>query len=193
MRKAEIERNTSETQIKVKISLEGSGKSDISTGVGFFDHMLEAFAKHSGFDVSVEIKGDLGVDCHHTVEDAGICLGQAFAQALGDKSKIARYGSFYVPMDESLAFASVDIGGRAYFVFNGEFFQEKIGDFDTVTAVEFFRAFAFNALITLHLSAIYGENDHHKVEALFKALANALRIASAETNETGIKSTKGML
>ncbi len=192
MRTAKIERKTKETDITLTVDLDGQGLVSIDTGIGFFDHMLTALAVHSGVDMTVKCKGDLNVDGHHSVEDIGICLGKAFAEALGDKSGIARYGSAYVPMDESLAFCSLDISGRAFLVFNATFSDDRIGEFDTCLAEEFFRAFAFNAGITLHIRQEYGKNDHHICEAIFKAVAHALKQALA-SNGGGVLSTKGVL
>ena len=184
-------RKTKETEISLSLCLDG-GDVSVSTGIGFFDHMLTAFAVHGGFGLSVEAQGDLLVDCHHTVEDVGIVLGKAFSEALGDKSGIARYGSFYIPMDESLAFASVDVSGRPFLVFEASFPQERVGDFDTCMTEEFFRAFAVNAGITLHVRVEYGANSHHEIEALFKAVAHAMQLAVAQT-QGGVLSTKGVL
>lgn len=184
-------RKTKETEISLSLCLDG-GDVSVSTGIGFFDHMLTAFAVHGGFGLSVEAQGDLLVDCHHTVEDVGIVLGKAFSEALGDKSGIARYGSFYIPMDESLAFASVDVSGRPFLVFQASFPQERVGDFDTCMTEEFFRAFAVNAGITLHARVEYGANSHHEIEALFKAVAHAMQLAVAQT-QGGVLSTKGVL
>lgn len=192
MRTATIERKTRETDIKLTVDLDGSGKTQIDTGIGFFDHMLTAFAVHSGIDLTVKCDGDLYVDAHHSVEDIGICLGKAFAQALGDKAGIARYGSAYVPMDEALAFCSLDISGRAFLVFNAHFSDDRIGQFDTCLTEEFFRAFAFNSAITLHIREEYGKNDHHICEAIFKAVAHALKQALAQ-NGGQVLSTKGVL
>lgn len=192
MRTAKIERKTKETDIKLSVDLDGKGQVSIDSGIGFFDHMLTALAVHSGVDMTVVCKGDLNVDGHHSVEDIGICLGKAFAEALGDKSGIARYGSAYVPMDEALAFCSLDISGRAFLVFNASFSDDRIGEFDTCLAEEFFRAFAFNAGITLHIRQEYGKNDHHICEAIFKAVAHALKQALA-SNGGGVLSTKGVL
>ena len=192
-RTASISRTTSETDIAVTLNLDGSGRSDIDTGIGFFDHMLTALSAHSGISMVIHTKGDLYVDSHHTVEDTGIVLGEALKQALGDKSGICRYGTAYIPMDESLAFASLDISNRPFLVWNGSFATPMIGAFDTNLAEEFFRAFAFHAGITLHVNMLYGSNDHHKCEAAFKAVAHALKAAIAE-NETGtVLSTKGAL
>jgi len=192
MRTSTKQRSTNETNIKVGLDLDGSGKADIDTGVGFFDHMLTALAVHACFDVSVECSGDLGVDAHHSVEDVGIVLGQAFAEAIGDKAGIARYGSFTVPMDEALASCHIDVGGRVYAVIEAPFAAERIGELDTQMITEFFRAFANNANITLHLTVLCGENDHHKAEALFKAFAHALRIAVSQDGG-GLLTTKGVL
>lgn len=191
MRKAKVQRKTRETEITVLLDLDG-GEYHVQTGIGFFDHMLEAFAVHGGFGLEIQVIGDLNVDCHHTVEDAGIVLGQAFAKALGDKGSIARYGSFAVPMDESLAVACIDISGRPFLVFDATFPEESVGAFDTCMTKEFFRAFAYHAGMTLHTRVLYGENSHHEIEAMFKAVAHALRIAVAPMSE-GILSTKGVL
>lgn len=192
MRTAEISRKTRETDIEIKINIDGSGKYDISTGVGFFDHMLTALCVHSGMDLTVRTLGDLQVDCHHTIEDTGIVLGQAFAKAIGDKKGICRYGSAFIPMDEALGFCSLDISARPFLVFNAAFTSDRMGDMDTQMVEEFFRAFAFNAGITLHLKAEYGQNDHHITEALFKACAHALKMAcKLSGNET--LSTKGVI
>lgn len=192
MRTAQIDRKTRETDIALSIDLDGKGNVSVDTGIGFFDHMLTALAVHCGIDLTVKCQGDLYVDAHHTVEDTGICLGKAFAQALGDKSGIARYGSAYVPMDEALAFCSLDISGRAFLVFNAQFSDDRIGQFDTCLTEEFFRAFAFNAGITLHIREEYGKNDHHICEAIFKAAAHALKQAIA-VNGGAVLSTKGVL
>jgi imidazoleglycerol-phosphate dehydratase len=192
MRKGNVARTTNETNIVVELNLDGSGKSDIDTGIGFFDHMLTAFAVHSGFDLNISCKGDLNVDGHHTVEDVGIALGQAFAEAISDKAGIARYGNFTLPMDEALAVCALDIGGRAYLVFDAGFRAERIGALETQLIGEFFRAFAVNAAVTLHLNVQYGENDHHKCEALFKAFAHALK-AAVRIEGKEILSSKGSL
>lgn len=191
MRSADISRKTKETDIKIELSLDG-GECEINTGIGFFDHMLTAFAVHGGFGLKADVKGDLNVDCHHTIEDTGIVLGKAFAEALGDKSGIERYGSFTIPMDESLAFVSLDVSGRPFLVFNAEFPEERVGEFDSCMCEEFMRAFAYNAGITLHVNMIYGGNTHHQIEAIFKALAHALAVAVRETGK-GVLSTKGSL
>ena len=192
MRIGEITRTTKETDISIKLDLDGSDKVNIDTGIGFFDHMLTALGVHAGFDLDVKVKGDLYVDGHHSVEDTGIALGQAFAKAIGDKAGIARYGSFFIPMDESLCFCSLDISGRPFLVYNAELTNEKVGEFDTCLAEEFFRAFAFNAGITLHIREEYGKNDHHIIEAMFKALAHALKHA-VSINGDAVLSTKGVL
>lgn len=192
-RKAEINRTTKETDIKVILDLDGTGKADIDTGIGFFDHMLTAFAVHGGFDLTLNCKGDLNVDGHHTVEDVGICLGKAFSEALGDKSGIMRYGSSFIPMDEALGFCALDISARPFLVFNATFSGERIGEYDTCLTEEFMRAFAFNAGITLHLRAEYGKNDHHITEALFKSLAYAVRQAVCINSYGGALSSKGVI
>lgn len=191
MRKAEITRKTKETVISASLNLDG-GEVKIKTGIGFLDHMLTALGVHGGFGLTLAAKGDLEVDGHHTAEDVGIVLGKAFGEALGDKGGIVRYGSAFIPMDEALGFCAVDISGRPFLVFNAEFTNEKIGELDTCLIEEFMRAFAFNAGITLHLRCEYGKNDHHKAEALFKALAYALKAATRQ-NSGEIVSTKGVL
>lgn len=194
-RRAEIDRKTKETQIKLTLDLDGSGKVAASTGVGFLDHMLDHLGKHSLSDLSVQASGDLHVDDHHTVEDVAICLGQALTQALGDKAGIARYGWASVPMDETLADVSLDLSGRPAVVFNARFNGDKIGTFDTQLIEEFIRRFANVAGANLHVNVPYGSNDHHIAEAIFKALAQALRIAKAiDPQRKGeIPSTKGSL
>lgn len=192
MRTAEIKRKTKETDIEVFVKLDGEGKVSVNTGIGFFDHMLTAFGVHSGIDLQVDVTGDLYVDGHHTVEDTGIVLGQAFAKALGDKAGIARYGSAFVPMDEALGFCALDISGRPFLAFNAEFNDDRIGEYDTCLTEEFFRAFAFNSGITLHIRKEYGKNDHHVAEAIFKAVAHALKEAM-EIKGDKILSTKGVL
>lgn len=191
-RTAKITRKTKETDISVKLNLDG-GEVKINTGIGFLDHMLTALGVHGGFGLEITAKGDLYVDGHHTAEDVGITLGQAFAKALGDKSGIMRYGTAFIPMDESLGFCSLDISARPFLVFNAEFNNERVGEFDTCLTEEFMRAFAFNAGITLHLRVEYGSNDHHKIEALFKALAYALKTATRLNESGGAVSTKGVL
>ena len=192
-RKAEISRTTKETDIKIILDLDGSGKAEINTGIGFFDHMLTAFAVHGGLNLTVICKGDLNVDGHHTVEDVGICIGKAFCEALGDKSGIMRYGSAFIPMDESLGFCALDISARPFLVFNAAFLGERIGDYDTCLTEEFMRAFAFNAGITLHLRAEYGKNDHHITEALFKSLAHAVKQAVCVNENGAALSSKGVI
>lgn len=191
MRTAVCRRKTGETEVSVELCLDG-GETEIRTGIGFFDHMLRSFSVHGGFGLKIRAEGDLDVDCHHTVEDTGIALGKAFAQALGDRSGIARFGSFYAPMDESLAFAAVDISGRPFLVFRADFPQERVGAFDTCMTEEFFRAFAVNAGFTLHARVEYGSNAHHEIEALFKAAAHAVRAAAAPAGP-GVLSAKGSL
>ena len=194
-RVASVERKTKETDISVRLDLDGSGKNLIDTGVGFFDHMLNLFASHGRFDLVLNCKGDLEVDGHHTVEDIGIALGQAVREALGDKVGITRYASFYLPMDESLAFVALDISGRSYLVYDGGEMAPMIGSYDSELTEEFLRAFAFNAGITLHAKVLYGSNSHHKVEAIFKALGHALHDAVKINPEAAdeLPSTKGML
>ncbi|MDR2132449.1 MAG: imidazoleglycerol-phosphate dehydratase HisB [Clostridiales Family XIII bacterium] len=191
MRSGEIKRSTAETDIRAFFSPDGGGKPSVSTGIGFFDHMLTAFAVHGGFGLEIECEGDLGVDGHHTVEDVGIALGQAFARAV-PRTGIARYGNFTVPMDEALAACSIDVCGRGAAVFNGAFESPAIGGMDTQLVKEFFRAFASNAGLALHINIYYGENDHHKCEAAFKAFAHALKEAVRRTGGDAL-STKGSL
>ncbi len=192
MRFSEINRKTKETDISLTLNLDG-GDVSIDTGIGFFDHMLNSFAVHGGFGLSVKVKGDLYVDDHHTIEDTGIVLGKAFSEALGDKSSIERFGSFYVPMDEALAFASIDISGRPFLVFDADFPQEKCGDYTSTMTWEFMRAFAFNAGITLHTKVLYGNNSHHMIEAMYKAVAHALKQAVKMNGSNKPLSTKGVL
>lgn len=192
-RTGEVSRITKETEINIKVELDNKGKADISTGIGFFDHMLTALSVHSGISMSIHVKGDLHVDGHHTVEDTGIALGQALAIALGDKSGIARYGTAYIPMDESLAFTSLDISNRPFLVFNAEFVNQSCGGYDLCLTEEFFRAFAYNAGITLHINLLYGSNDHHKCEAIYKSAAHALKQAVVLTENGKPLSTKGIL
>ena len=195
MRTASLSRKTRETDIKVEVTLDGSGKSEISTGVGFFDHMLDQIARHSLIDLKIQAKGDLHIDFHHTVEDVGIALGQAIRQALGDMKGITRYADVHLPMDETLTRVAMDISGRAFLVFRTEFHTPRIGDFDTQLVREFFQAFAMNAGLTLHVETLYGVNDHHISESCFKGLARALRIAvSIDERQSGrVPSTKGTL
>lgn len=192
MRTATVVRNTKETQITVELNLDG-GDVQVSTGIGFFDHMLTAFGVHGGFGLKVDVQGDLEVDTHHTVEDTGIALGLAFNEALGDKSGIIRYGSFFVPMDEALASCVVDISNRPFLVFKASFEQELCGDYETCVTEEFFRAFAVNSAITLHISVPYGANAHHEIEAIFKAVAHAMQIATRKNTNGAVLSTKGVL
>ena len=192
MRTARIERNTKETQITVELNLDG-GEVEISTGIGFFDHMLTAFGVHGGFGLKVKVNGDLEVDTHHTVEDTSIALGMAFRQALGDMSGICRYGSFSIPMDEALANCVLDISNRPFLVFKASFEQELCGDYETCVTEEFFRAFAMNSCITLHISVPYGANAHHEIEAIFKAVAHAMQIAVRPNADGTVLSTKGVL
>ena len=189
-RYASLNRQTNETQVSIELCLDG-GEIEVSTGVGFFDHMLIAFAVHGGFGLKVKTVGDWHVDCHHTVEDTGIVLGSVFAEILRDKTSINRFGNSFIPMDEALGFAAVDISGRSFLVFKAEFPQEKVGDFDSCMTEEFFRAFAFNAGITLHVECKYGNNSHHMIEALFKASAYAIKQAVTERDDDIILSSKG--
>lgn len=191
MRKANISRKTSETDINIELELDGKGIADISTGIGFFDHMLTAFTKHGNFNLTVKATGDLIIDDHHLIEDTGIVLGQAIAEALADKSGIARFGEARIPMDEALASVALDLGGRSYLVMDAEFKAQKVGEFSTQMLVHFFEAIAQNSKANMH-AHVYGDNDHHKIEALFKAFAYALRRAMVIEGE-GIKSTKGVL
>ncbi len=195
MRKARIERKTKETQIAVEVNLDGTGIYSISTGVGFFDHMLEQLSRHSRIDISLSATGDLHVDQHHTVEDCGIALGQAMAKALGDKRGIVRYAHAYLPMDETLTRTALDISGRPYLVWRVTLPAQKIGGMDAELVREFFQAFAQNAGITLHIELLYGENSHHIAESCFKGLARALGLAIAidEKAKGEIPSTKGQL
>ncbi len=191
MRVTEMKRETNETQIQLKLNIDGSGQFSGSSGIGFFDHMLHAFAVHGGFDIDLAMKGDLEVDGHHSVEDLGIVLGQAFAQTV-DKKQIERFGSFYVPMDEALAFCALDISGRAFLHFDAAFTNQSVGALDCCLIEEFFRAFAMNSGITLHIRLEYGNNDHHKIEAIFKAVAHALQQA-VKLRDGSVLSSKGVL
>ena len=194
-RTATVTRTTSETDITLTIDLDGTGVSDIATGIGFLDHMLTALARHGLFDLTLRAKGDLHIDFHHTTEDVGIVLGQAFHKALGDKRGIRRFGNALIPMDETLAEAAVDISGRPFLAWNVTFERPKIGEMDTELFEEFFRALAFNALVTLHITRRAGHNAHHVAEACFKATARALRMATEMDPRAGnaIPSTKGAL
>lgn len=194
MRTATITRTTRETDIALQLNLDGSGQTSIATGVGFFDHMLDALSRFALLDMTLTCRGDTQVDAHHTVEDAGICLGRAIREALGDRAGIRRVGSAYLPMDEALAFAAIDISGRPYLAFDADFTAPMVGAFDTQLAEEFFRAVAVNAGLTVHVKVLAGRNDHHKLEALFKAFGLALRDAAAvDPRVTGVLSTKGAL
>ncbi len=194
MRYAEVARVTKETDISVRLDLDGSGKYDIDTGVGFFNHMLEGFARHGFFDLDLTCDGDLDVDCHHTVEDCGIVLGSAIAKALGDKEGIRRFGSCILPMDESLVLCAVDLSGRPYLVFDAPFTMERVGDLDTEMVKEFFYAVSYAAGMNLHLKVLTPGNHHHMIEAMFKAFARALADAAAlDQRVEGVLSTKGSL
>lgn len=189
-----IKRKTAETDIELNLNLDGKGSFKGSTGIGFLDHMLELFSKHGLVDLEINAKGDLQVDCHHLIEDTGIVLGNAIKEALKDKAGIKRYGTSFVPMDEALATVSLDISSRPFLVFDAEFTVDKLGDFDTEMVEEFFRAAAFNGGLTLHARVLYGKNNHHMVEALFKAFGRALGEASTlDSRITGVMSTKGVL
>ncbi len=189
-----IERNTKETQIQAVLDLDGTGKSQISTGIGFFDHMLEGFTRHGLFDLTLNVKGDLTVDGHHTVEDTGIVIGQAIREAIGDKAGIKRYGSFILPMDDALSLCAVDLSGRPYFVFDCTFPTERVGELDTQLVREFFYAVSYSAGMNLHFKMFHGENTHHMIESMFKAFAKALDAASSyDERITGVLSTKGTL
>jgi imidazoleglycerol-phosphate dehydratase len=191
MRNSEIKRVTKETDISMLLDIDG-GKVSIETGLGFFDHMLTSLCVHAGFSITLKAKGDLNVDCHHTVEDVGIVFGQALNKALGDKKGIVRFGSAYIPMDEALSFCALDISGRPFLVFDAEYKNQFIGTFDTCMIEEFMRALSVNAGITLHIKNLYGADDHHKAESVFKALAYALRQA-VTVRGTEIMSSKGSL
>jgi len=195
MRSASVSRRTAETDVSVSLVIDGTGKATVATGVGFLDHMLELFARHALFDLDVKVEGDLHVDQHHTTEDTGIAIGQAFLKALGDKKGIARYADIHLPMDETLSRVALDISGRPFLVFRAAFPAEKFGAFDTELVREWFQAFAMNAGVTLHVEALYGDNSHHIAESCFKGLARALRKAVAlDPREEGrVPSTKGAL
>jgi len=192
MRQSYIKRVTNETSIEVELNLDGSGKIEIDTGIGFLNHMLTLFGFHGGFDLKIKCVGDLNVDSHHTAEDIGITLGQAFKEAIGDKKGIERYGTMFLPMDEALARIVVDISGRPYLVYLLEFKREMIKDMATEDFKEFFKGFVNNSLTTLHIELLYGENDHHKIEGIFKGFGRALKYASRITSST-LQSTKGKL
>ncbi len=193
-RTAELKRTTRETDISIKIALDGEGKSQIDTGIGFFNHMLEGFAKHGFFDLAVSVKGDLDVDGHHTVEDTGIVLGAAIKEAVGDKKGIRRYGYFILPMDDALALCAVDLCGRPYLQFDCQFPSEMTGGFDTALVKEFFYAVSYSAAMNIHIRMLSGENSHHMIEAIFKAFAKALDMAVSYDERIGdVLSTKGSL
>lgn len=194
MRRAELSRETKETQIRVAVDLDGSGQAQVATGVGFFDHMLTHLAKHGRFDIEVDATGDLEIDAHHTVEDVGICLGQAFLKAVGEPVGLRRYGHAVTPMDEALAEVAIDFSGRPYLVFKASLPAGRVGEFDNELAEEFFRAFAMNARITAHVVLRYGSNAHHCIEIMFKAFARALGEAlCVDPNERDVPSTKGVI
>ncbi len=188
-----VNRKTKETDINAELNIYGSGINEISTGIGFLNHMLTALTVHGGFDLKLTCKGDLEVDGHHTAEDIGIVLGKAFNESLGDKKGIKRYGNAQIPMDEALGICALDISGRPFLVFEAEFTDEKVGELETCLVEEFMRAFAFNAGITIHIKCVYGSNDHHKIEAMFKALAHSLRKAVKPLGNGEALSTKGVL
>lgn len=193
-RSTTVERKTKETDISLILNIDGIGKGEIHTGIGFFDHMLEGFAKHGFFDLKCKVKGDLEVDGHHTVEDTGIVLGTAIRQALGEKEGISRYGSFLLPMDETLVLCAVDLCGRPYFCFDCEFASDKVGGLETQLVREFFYAVSYSAAMNLHIKVLSGMNDHHKIEAMFKAFAKALDMAvTKDPRITNVLSTKGSL
>jgi len=193
-RSADMKRVTYETDISVELNIDGTGKSDIDTGIGFFDHMLTLFSKHGIIDLNVKAKGDTNVDFHHTVEDIGIVIGKCVAKALVDKNGLKRYGTSFLPMDEALAMVSIDISGRPFLMFDCKINTQKVGEFDTELVEEFFRAVAFNAGITLHIKLLYGSNSHHIIEAVFKAFGRAFREASSNDERVeGLMSTKGVI
>ncbi|OUQ19539.1 imidazoleglycerol-phosphate dehydratase HisB [Lachnoclostridium sp. An138] len=193
-RTAAVTRTTKETDIAVRLNLDGSGKAEISTGIGFFDHMLNGFARHGLFDLNCQVKGDLEVDCHHTIEDTGIVLGQAIRKAVGDKKGIVRYGTCILPMDESLVLCSLDLSGRPYYVSDVEFPTERVGEMDTQMVKEFFYAVSYSAAMNLHFKMLSGGNSHHMIEGMFKAFAKALDMAAAhDPRITDVLSTKGSL
>ena len=191
---AKIERITSETEIKLELNIDGSGRADVKTGIGFLDHMLDLWAFHSLFNLKLNCKGDLGIDTHHTTEDIAIALGSALAEAVGEKKRIVRYGFSYLPMDEALLRVALDFSGRPEFVFSGEFIQASLGSLNTQMIRHFFKSLAMSSRMTLHMSILYGINDHHKCEGLFKALGRALRQAvDIDPRRAGVTSTKGIL
>lgn len=193
MRRAEIERNTAETQIRLALALDGAGRFAGTSGIGFFDHMLTLLAVHGGMDLTLDAKGDLAVDNHHTVEDIGIVLGEALKTALGDKRGIRRYGCFFCPMDEALSRVVVDLSGRPYFVYDAPIPVERIGAFETEMTREFFLAFAMHGMMNLHMALLYGQNGHHIVESLFKGLGHALAEAVSLRDDGSLLSSKGVL
>lgn len=193
-RSASISRDTSETSITIELDIDGEGKYDIDTGIGFFDHMLTMIAKHGMVDLKVKAKGDLYVDFHHTVEDIGIVMGQCIKKALLSKEKIKRYGTFFIPMDESLEMVSIDLSGRPFLVFEADLKSQKVGEMDTELIEEFFRALAFNSDMTLHVKSLYGKNTHHVIEGMFKAFGHAFKEAYTIDSEIkGVLSTKGVI
>lgn len=193
-RTASVTRTTKETDIHITLNLDGSGNSMIDTGIGFFDHMLSGFARHGLFDLNIKVTGDLDVDCHHTIEDTGIALGQAISEALGEKKGIRRYGHFLLPMDETLVLSAIDLSGRPYLVYHAPFTTERIGEMDTEMFREFFYALSYSAAMNLHLKVLDGGNNHHMAEALFKAFGKALDMAvSEEPRMQDVWSTKGSL
>ena len=194
MRTARIERKTKETDIVLELNLDGTGKAEVSTGIGFFDHMLYSFARHGFFDLNLTVKGDLWVDCHHTIEDVGIVLGQAVKEALGDKAGITRYGQSLLPMDETLCLCAIDLSGRPYLNFDMNFTVERVGEFDTEMVKEFFYAVSYSAGMNLHIKQMDGTNNHHLIEAAFKAFARALDGAvQVDERISGVLSAKGAL
>lgn len=193
-RKAIVNRKTNETEISITIKLDGTGKAEVDTGIGFFDHMLDSFARHGLFDLKVKVNGDLYVDCHHTIEDTGIVLGQAIKEALGEKKSIKRYGSMMLPMDEALVLCALDLSGRPYLVFDADFTTDRVGYFDTEMVKEFFYAVSYSAGMNLHIKKLSGSNNHHVIEAMFKAFAKALDEAvTVDTRIKDVLSTKGTL
>lgn len=193
-RQATIERNTNETKIRCTLQLDGTGKAELASGIGFFDHMLNGFARHGLFDLNLTCDGDTFVDCHHSIEDSGIVLGQAIREAVGDKKGIRRYGSCILPMDEALVLCAVDLSGRPYFVYDAQFHSDRVGEMDTQMAKEFFYAVSYSAAMNLHIKVFYGDNDHHIMEAMFKAFAKALDQATQpDPRITEVLSTKGTL
>lgn len=193
-RVSEISRKTKETDICLKLNIDGSGKANVDTGIGFFDHMLDSFARHGFFDLDLKADGDLHVDCHHTIEDTGIVLGEAIKKAIGDKKGINRYGFFLLPMDEALCVAAVDLSGRPYFAFDAQFTSERVGGFDTEMVREFFYAVSYSAGMNLHIKVLSGVNNHHIIESIFKAFAKALDMAFGKDNRIqDVLSTKGSL